>query len=210
MAISSSGQYITAVVSNDGIYTCVNSLNIGPQNTITGPTGPTGFTGPTGQQSTVAGPTGPTGPGNSSITSQYWTPTGATGITYYPVTISPTGPGPTGPNMSVSGNLYVTGVCQAASFNATSDYRIKETPISLDEKFIVDYLKPVIYKNTITNKIDIGLIAHELEEIYPFLVNGEKDGEENQSVNYIGIIGILIKEIQQLKKDVKALKSIHL
>ena len=80
----------------------------------------------------------------------------------------------------------------------------------LDENFIIDHLNPVIYKNTITNKTDVGVIAHELQEIYPFLVNGEKDGEEIQSVNYIGLIGILIKEIQQLKKDVKMLKNQHL
>jgi hypothetical protein len=272
LAMSSSGQYLTNAqyYQTRSLYTCINSLNIGPQNTITGPTG---FTGPTGPQSTVTGPTGPqstvTGPtgftgqigptgstgitgqigptgstgitgqigptGSTGITGQigptglrgltgdtgqigptgpgggggpqYWTPTGNTGISYYPVTISPTGPGPTGPNMSVTGNLFVSGYCQATSFNSTSDYRIKENPISLDENFIIDDLKPVIYKNMVTQKLDVGVIAHELQEIYPFLVNGEKDGEEIQSVNYIGLIGILIKEIQQLKKDVKILKN---
>jgi hypothetical protein len=43
--------------------------------------------------------------------------------------------------------------------------------------------------------------------VYPFLVTGEKDGENLQSVNYNGIIGILIKEIQDLKKDVKIIKE---
>jgi hypothetical protein len=31
--------------------------------------------------------------------------------------------------------------------------------------------------NKKSEKQDIGLIAHELKEIYPELVNGEKDGE---------------------------------
>jgi hypothetical protein len=39
------------------------------------------------------------------------------------------------------------------------------------------------------------------------LVTGEKDGEEYQSVNYIGLMGILIKEIQELKKENKKLKN---
>ena len=68
-------------------------------------------------------------------------------------------------------------------------------------------MRPVTYNNTKLEKQDIGLIAHEVQEIYPFLVTGEKDGENLQSVNYNGIIGILIKEIQDLKKDVKLLKE---
>ena len=54
---------------------------------------------------------------------------------------------------------------------------------------------------------EIGLIAHELQEVYPFLVTGEKDREEMQTVNYTGLISVLIKEIQDLKKDVAQLKQ---
>ena len=72
----------------------------------------------------------------------------------------------------------------------------------MDFAFTVDNLNPVTYTNTKTQKQDIGLIAHELQEHYPFLVNGTKDGEELQSVNYTGLIGILTKEIQSLKKEV--------
>ena len=58
----------------------------------------------------------------------------------------------------------------------------------------------------LSGKQDIGIIAHELQEYYPYLVSGEKDGPENQSVNYIGLIGILIKEIKDLKERVKILE----
>jgi hypothetical protein len=51
------------------------------------------------------------------------------------------------------------------------------------------------------------LIAHEVQEYYPFLVEGEKDGEQTQTVNYIGLIGVLIKEIQELKREMKELKQ---
>ena len=51
------------------------------------------------------------------------------------------------------------------------------------------------------------LIAHELQEIYPYLVNGLKDGENLQSVNYIGLIPILIKEVQELKKEINIIKE---
>jgi len=39
------------------------------------------------------------------------------------------------------------------------------------------------------------------------LVTGEKDGEEMQSVNYIGLIPILINEIKMLKKELYDLKK---
>jgi hypothetical protein len=65
----------------------------------------------------------------------------------------------------------------------------------------------VTYTNKNLEKQDIGFIAHEVQEIYPFLVNGEKDGKETQSLNYIGLIGILTKEIQELKKEMRLIKN---
>ena len=56
-------------------------------------------------------------------------------------------------------------------------------------------------------KESIGLIAHELQEEYPFLVEGDKDEPVIQSVNYNGLIGVLIKEIQELKKRVYYLEN---
>ena len=109
--------------------------------------------------------------------------------------------------LDVDGSANFTGRVNALSFNTTSDYRIKENVIQLDSKFIVDNLNPVTYLNNKLGKQDIGLIAHELQDIYPELVNGEKDGEQFQSVNYIGLIPILIKEIQVLKERVKILEE---
>jgi hypothetical protein len=99
----------------------------------------------------------------------------------------------------------VGGTANATSFNATSDYRIKQNVHLLDASFNVDVLRPVSFTNTKLGKQDIGFIAHEVGEHYPFLVNGEKDGAEMQSLNYTGIIGILVKEIQELKKQVAEL-----
>ena len=86
-----------------------------------------------------------------------------------------------------------------------SDYRIKDNVKPLDETFTVDKLRPVTYINNETNKQEMGLIAHELQEVYPFLVYGEKDGVEYQRVNYIGLISLLIKEIKELKEKVKTI-----
>ena len=100
--------------------------------------------------------------------------------------------------------LTVTGACSASSFNVSSDYRIKKNIQSLKElPYSVDLLNPVYYFNTKTNKPDIGLIANEVQEHLPFIVNGTKDGVEIQSVNYISIIGLLIHEIKELKTSVE-------
>ena len=106
------------------------------------------------------------------------------------------------------GNATVLGTMTAVSFNASSDYRIKENVLSLDETYIIDKLNPVTYMNLKSGKQDIGLIAHELQEVYPELVTGTKDGEDMQSVNYIGLIAILIKEIQELKRREKLTSDI--
>ena len=103
--------------------------------------------------------------------------------------------------------LDVNGKVNATLYNSTSDYRIKENVTQLDSTFVVDNLNPVTYLNNKLGKQDIGLIAHELQEIYPELVNGEKDGEQFQSVNYLGLIPILIKEIKELKKEIKSVKT---
>ena len=107
----------------------------------------------------------------------------------------------------VDGSANFTGQVYAANFISPSDYRIKENVTPLDTTFVVDNLNPVKYTNTKTQKQDVGFIAHELQEVYPFLVNGIKDGEQFQSVNYIGLIGILTKEIQDMKKRIKTLEG---
>jgi hypothetical protein len=94
------------------------------------------------------------------------------------------------------------------AFTNGSDYRIKSNIVSLNNtNFSIDNLNPVFYFNENIKKNDIGFIAHELQEYFPFLVNGEKDGEKMQSVNYIGLIGMLVHEIQTLKKKVENIEN---
>jgi hypothetical protein len=106
---------------------------------------------------------------------------------------------------TISNNGSVAGT----TFFATSDYRIKENIIDLEEtSYNVDHLRPVHYYNTKMQKESIGFIAHEVQESLPFLVEGEKDEEELQSLDYIGIIGILVKEIKTLKKRTSDLEKL--
>ena len=115
--------------------------------------------------------------------------------------------GSTGSFQSLTGSTGSFKYLSATTFTSTSDYRIKGNVSTLDHSFNVDKLRPVSYMNNLSKNQDIGLIAHELQEHYPFLVHGEKDGNNNQTVNYIGIVGILINEIKLLKKRVSTLEE---
>jgi len=101
------------------------------------------------------------------------------------------------------------GGINALSYNVASDYRIKSDVVDVASRpdLSIDKLRPVFYYNTDAQKHDIGLLAHEVQAEFPFLVNGDKDGEEKQTLNYIGLIGLLVNEIQSLKADVAKLSK---
>ena len=108
----------------------------------------------------------------------------------------------------ISGSTYKnksTVMIEAPSFNATSDYRTKTNIEELDENITVSNLRPLVYLKN--DKKEIGLLAHELQEVYPFMVCGEKDGEQMQSVNYNNLIGVLINDVKRLTNENNTLKS---
>jgi hypothetical protein len=103
---------------------------------------------------------------------------------------------------STFNNMTVVGDFASNPQLTPSDYRIKMNVETLDETHTVDNLRPVRYLQMQTGKNDIGFLAHELQEHYPELVEGEKDGTKMQSVNYMGLLPILINDVQQLKKQI--------
>ena len=103
--------------------------------------------------------------------------------------------------------LDICGNLVAGSYATSSDYRIKTNVVELDETYTVDKLRPVKYYQTQINREKYGLIAHELQEHYPDLVVGEKDGSELQRVNYTGLIAILINDIKRLKQNLAELET---
>jgi hypothetical protein len=106
---------------------------------------------------------------------------------------------PTGDTVTVQDNLTISGICSATTFVNSSDYRIKENIQNIGD-LVVDNIRPVKYNFKNDNKEEYGFIAHEIQDIFPSLVIGEKDGEEIQRINYNGFIPILVKEIKELKQ----------
>jgi hypothetical protein len=108
--------------------------------------------------------------------------------------------------LDVTGTIRATGQITGASFNATSDHRMKKNTQPLLITRTVDLLKPVEYDLS-GGSHDMGFLAHEVQEVLPFLVSGEKDGPGMQSMNYNGFIALLVKEVQDLKKENRELNE---
>jgi hypothetical protein len=104
-------------------------------------------------------------------------------------------------DISLNGDLVASGTVYSTGFYSTSDYRIKNDIVPInDTSYNIDNIRPVFYNNTKAERPEFGVIAHEVQELFPFLVSGEKDGEQNQTVNYTGFMGLVINEVQGLKK----------
>ena len=105
-----------------------------------------------------------------------------------------------------TGSISTNG--SAVAFNTGSDYRLKENVIPLKDGLDrVNKLKPVQFDWKKSQETDEGFIAHEAQEIVPYVVQGEKDGEEIQTMDYAKLTPLLVKAIQELHEQVDALQS---
>ena len=96
------------------------------------------------------------------------------------------------------------GEMTAINFNSTSDIALKENIHTVYNALeTVSALRGVSFDWKETGKGSYGVIAQELEEVLPELV---KQGEV-KSVNYNGIIGVLIEAVKDLKKEIEDLKN---
>ena len=99
-------------------------------------------------------------------------------------------------------------------YNINSDYRLKESIAPLSGGLArINALKPSIYKWKSDGCAGEGFIAHELAEVVPFAVSGEKDAVnadgsiKSQGIDMSRIVPILVAAIQELTAEVNALKN---
>jgi hypothetical protein len=94
------------------------------------------------------------------------------------------------------------------NYGGTSDYRLKENVSPLKDGLNrLNQLNPVQFDWKRTGDTSEGFIAHEVQEIFPTAVTGEKDGEEMQTVDYGKITPLLVKAIQEQQTQIDALQS---
>jgi hypothetical protein len=100
-------------------------------------------------------------------------------------------------------------------FNGTSDYRLKEDLKDYNALNIINQLKTYDFKWKEAGIRDYGMMAHELQEVLPNIVTGEKDAlnEDNsikpQGVDYSKLVPVLVKAIQELNTKFEEYKATH-
>lgn len=107
-------------------------------------------------------------------------------------------------NLLVKNDLIVNG----AIYNP-SDIRLKNNINILDLEKIekLSELKPISYKynNDIQNKLHYGLIADDVEKLYPELIKNNSTGFK--VLNYSELIPLLLAKIQIMDDQIKELKN---
>ena len=103
----------------------------------------------------------------------------------------------------------ITGITkiQAKTFDAISDVR-KKTAIQdyICKKSILDLpVKEFEFIDDETHTKNIGCIAQDLQEICPEIVHEDKDGY--LSIEETKLVYLLLQEVKELKKEIKALKG---
>ena len=111
-------------------------------------------------------------------------------------------------SLSPAGNLYLAGCLNATNLICTSDARLKTgiTGMSYGLQQLKQ-LRPVTWKwkDPSRKELPMGLVAQEVEEVIPELII--RGGESNTplGLNYVGLVPVMIKAIQEQQMQVDTL-----
>lgn len=97
----------------------------------------------------------------------------------------------------------------AQSWSAHSDARIKTVHSTLENNLSkLDSINPIYYSfnNFADDKNRIGLIAQEVQEHFPELVDTDPK-TDNLTLDYTGLIPVLLGAIKELKTEIETLKT---
>lgn len=106
-------------------------------------------------------------------------------------------------NINPSG-IKVTGIATATDFDSLSDENYKENVTTVSDALNkINQMRGVRFDWKESGLPSYGVIAQELQNVLPELVHGQ----DPKTVNYNGIIGVLIEAIKELKAEVEELKK---
>ena len=114
----------------------------------------------------------------------------------------------------VCGQIQLNPSANTTSYATSSDYRLKEDvqPMTGGLERVLQ-LKPCTYTWKKSGSVGEGFIAHELAEVCPAAVIGEKDavnedgGINPQMIDTSFLVATLVKALQELKAEVDSLKA---
>jgi hypothetical protein len=115
-------------------------------------------------------------------------------------------------NGNAVGNISTTG--SATAYNTSSDYRLKHDIQPMTGALAkVAQLKPVTYKWNADDSQSQGFIAHELQEVVPECVTGEKDAVDAegkpvyQGIDTSFLVATLTAALQEAVAEINSLKA---
>tara|TARA_R100000773_G_C4220510_1_gene119212 strand:+ start:103 stop:1380 length:1278 start_codon:yes stop_codon:yes gene_type:complete len=109
----------------------------------------------------------------------------------------------------------ISGSNTSTSYNTSSDYRLKENVVSINDGIErVKLLKPCKFNFIVDEDLEVdGFLAHEVSDIVPEAITGEKDAvDENgdpiyQGIDQSKIVPLLTASIQELITKVELLEN---
>ena len=111
---------------------------------------------------------------------------------------------------------YIATTNNATSYNTSSDYRLKENESPFDDALdLLSQLKPYKFnfKNDPPSVVKQGFFAHEVSDIVPQAVHGEKDDMDDegemvtQGLDQSHLVPLLVAAVQELTAKVEALEN---
>ena len=106
--------------------------------------------------------------------------------------------------VNITGNMNVSGIVTATDFDSLSDVNLKTNVVVIENPLDkVLQLRGVNFDWKEDNRPSMGVIAQEVEEILPQLVHGH----ETKTVNYNGLIGLLIECVKKQQEEIDELKK---
>jgi len=110
---------------------------------------------------------------------------------------------------TLAGYIFVNGSTNSTSYVTSSDYRLKENiNYEFDALDRVKQLKPARFNFIADRETTVdGFIAHEVSDIVPEAITGEKDGEQMQGIDQSKLVPLLTKAIQEQQAIIDDLKA---
>ena len=105
-------------------------------------------------------------------------------------------------SIDTSGNMSLAGTLSESSSIAIKENVETYSP-SLEN---ISKMRPVRFNKKKSKKKEVGLVAEELAEMFPELVETDKDGKPS-GVNYSRAVAVLLHGFKELYKEVKELKE---
>ena len=97
-----------------------------------------------------------------------------------------------------------SGTVTATDFNSTSDAALKHNINPIENALqMLDSINGVSFNWNFNDAPSLGVLAQDVEAVAPELVKNAN----NKSVNYNGLIGILVEAVKELSAEVKALRG---